>query len=181
MKKADVHIGETYLAKVTNKVVPVKIMAENRHGGWHAINTLTKRAVRIKSAQRLRGKATGTARATAPAAPVNKRIVTLAEHEAEVHADKDTRSAAKRDTGEHGAEGPKRASGLDAAARVLAEAGEPMNCKAIVERALEKGYWKTNGRTPAATISAAVTREIAAKGDDARFRKTERGKFALAR
>ena len=30
-------------------------------------------------------------------------------------------------------------SGLDAAAKVLAEAGEPLSCKAIVERAL--AYW----------------------------------------
>ena len=57
----------------------------------------------------------------------------------------------------------KRLSGLDAAARVLAEATEPLNCKEIVERAISKGYWKTNGRTPAATIYAAIIREIAAK------------------
>jgi len=83
-------------------------------------------------------------------------------------------------TCEHGAKGAKRASGLDAAARVLAEAGEPLNCKTIVERALEKGYWKTNGKTPQATVYAAIIREIAKKGDTARFVKTERGKFALA-
>jgi hypothetical protein len=70
-------------------------------------------------------------------------------------------------------------SGLDAAAKVLAEAGEPLDCKTIVERAIAKGYWKTGGKTPAATIYAGIIREIATKGKDARFRKTERGKFAL--
>ena len=77
--------------------------------------------------------------------------------------------------------GPRGTSGLDAAAKVLAEAGKPMNCKAIVERMLAKGLWKTNGKTPAATIYAAIIREIAAKGDKARFHKVERGKFALAK
>lgn len=70
-------------------------------------------------------------------------------------------------------------SGLDAAAKVMAEAGEPLGCKTIVERAIEKGYWKTGGKTPAGTIYAAILREMQKKGDQARFRKAERGKFAL--
>ena len=70
-------------------------------------------------------------------------------------------------------------SGLDAAAKVLGEASEALNCKAIVERAIEKGYWKTNGKTPAGTIYAAILRETQKKGKQARFRKAERGKFTL--
>jgi len=71
----------------------------------------------------------------------------------------------------------RKPSGLDAAVAVLAEAGKPMNCGDVVKVALEKGYWQTNGKTPAATIYAAIIREIAAKGKDARFRKTDRGQF----
>ena len=71
-------------------------------------------------------------------------------------------------------------SGLDAAAKVLEEAGEPLSCKAIVERAFEKGYWQSEGKTPAATVYAAILREMQKKGDDARFRKMGRGLFALA-
>ena len=70
-------------------------------------------------------------------------------------------------------------SGLDAAAKVLADAGEPLNCKAIVERAIEKGYWKTGGKTPSATVYAAILREIQKKGDASRFAKADRGMFAL--
>jgi len=73
----------------------------------------------------------------------------------------------------------RKPSGLDAAARVLREAGEPMNCGDIVKTALEKGYWQTGGKTPSATIYAAILREINVKGADARFRKTERGHFEL--
>jgi len=86
----------------------------------------------------------------------------------------------ERATGERG--GTSRGlSGLDAAAQVLAEAGEPLNTKTMVERMLAKGLWKTSGKTPAATIYAAIIRECAVKGDKSRFRKTERGKFELVK
>jgi restriction system protein len=71
-------------------------------------------------------------------------------------------------------------SGLDAAAKVLEETGEPLNCKAIVERAFEAGYWQSDGKTPAATIYAAILRDVQKKGDESRFRKVGRGLFALA-
>ncbi len=54
-----------------------------------------------------------------------------------------------------------------------------MDCKAIVEKVLAKGLWQTKGKTPAATLYAAIIREIAAKGKGARFRKTDRGMFEL--
>jgi hypothetical protein len=69
-------------------------------------------------------------------------------------------------------------SGLDLAAKALASAKEPLNSKAIVERVLAAG-WKTSGKTPHATLYAAMIREIAAKGKDARFKKSDRGLFAL--
>jgi hypothetical protein len=75
----------------------------------------------------------------------------------------------------------KRPSGLDAAAKVLAEASGPLNAAEMVKRMLAKGLWKTSGKTPAATIYAAIIREIAIKGKDARFRKTARGMFDLAK
>jgi len=74
---------------------------------------------------------------------------------------------------------PKRISGLDLAAKVLVEAKEPLQSKAIAERAIAAG-WKTNGKTPHATLYAAMIREIAKKGMDARFVKTDRGLFAAA-
>ncbi|RME99318.1 MAG: hypothetical protein D6773_13115 [Alphaproteobacteria bacterium] len=72
----------------------------------------------------------------------------------------------------------KRVSLLDAAATVLADAKEPMQAKAIVERVVERGLWKPGaGKTPHATLHAAMAREIAAKGENARFCKTGRGRF----
>lgn len=67
-------------------------------------------------------------------------------------------------------------SGLDMAAMVLAEAGEPLRSKEIARRVIAKG-WKTNGKTPYATLYAAMLREIAGRGSDSRFAKTGRGEF----
>lgn len=74
---------------------------------------------------------------------------------------------------------PRRVSLLDAAATVLADAKAPMQAKQIVERVVERGLWKPGaGKTPHATLYAAMTREIAAKGAASRFRKVDRGQFA---
>lgn len=54
MKKDEVAIGRTYLAKVSDKVVPVRIDAEHPRQGWFATNQVTGKRVHIKSAQRLR-------------------------------------------------------------------------------------------------------------------------------
>ena len=72
----------------------------------------------------------------------------------------------------------KRLSALSAAAKVLADAGKPMRAKEMIEAASAKGLWSSpNGKTPEATLYAAIIREIAAKGKAARFRKVERGRF----
>ena len=56
-------------------------------------------------------------------------------------------------------------SALDAAAKVLAEAKEPMTTKEMIERMAAKGYWKSpGGKTPHATLYSAILREIQQKG-----------------
>jgi hypothetical protein len=75
----------------------------------------------------------------------------------------------------------KPLSALDAAARVLRDAGQPMTCPALIEAMASKGYWASPaGKTPAGTLHAAIVREIKVKNEQSRFRKTERGKFGLA-
>ena len=69
-------------------------------------------------------------------------------------------------------------SALDAAAKVLGESKEPLNTKQMIEARSAKGYWTSpGGKTPHATLYSAILREITAKGNEARFKKTERGKF----
>ena len=69
----------------------------------------------------------------------------------------------------------ERLSGLDAAAKVLAETGEAMRPAAMVQVMLQKGYWSTKGKTPAATIASAIIREIARRGKESRFREVAPG------
>jgi HB1, ASXL, restriction endonuclease HTH domain len=73
----------------------------------------------------------------------------------------------------------KKLSALDAAAKVLAETRTPMSCQELIGAMAVKGYWTSpGGKTPAATLYSAMSREIATKGDQARFTKTGRGHFA---
>ena len=208
MKKADVKVGGRYSAKVSGKVVVVRIDAENPHGGWDATNEATGKKVRIKSAQRLRGAVrpgTATGRAVAgkskPLALAVPAQAGGAEAQADAKATKkakveawrkevaakaakpdpeldaaikaaDAKGRAKKAKAAK-AKGERKPGCLDAAVRVLQEAGKPMQSGDIVKVALEKGYWQTKGATPGATLYAAMIREVAAKGPKARFRRAE--------
>jgi hypothetical protein len=193
MKKNDVKIGQAYMAKVTNSVVPVRIDASNPQGGWDAKNVATGRKVRIKSAQRLRRKCTkadlaGLARPkpkrrTRPAkgGATSPTAATVAKPVAE--ATKEAKPAEGGDTGQTGAKPakpakPKRISGLTAALMVLADADAELPVKTIVQLAADKGWWKSDAATPHATVYAAIIREIATKGKASRFeRGAKRGTF----
>ena len=77
---------------------------------------------------------------------------------------------------------PKRVSALDAAAQVLAASEVPMRAKEMIAAMEAKGLWTSpGGKTPEATLYAAIIREIAAKGDKARFKKHERGVFVAGK
>jgi hypothetical protein len=69
---------------------------------------------------------------------------------------------------------------IDAAAKVLADAKEPMTTKAMIEAMAAKGLWSSpNGQTPAATLYSAILREINTKGKESRFKKADRGLFGV--
>lgn len=210
MKKNDVKVGETYHVKVSGNIAKVRLTNENPHGGWDGVNVDTNRKVRIKSAQRLRGPATDRpakrekvnsleqvgkpVETTVRGTPKGRKIVTKAEYERAVgtaagvgtRSDKPAKATTGANAGEKADTGGHRRrygtmSGLDAAATVLAGADEPMSAKEIVLQAAERGLWRSEAKTPHATVYAAMTREIADKGDLARFKKVARGKFIRAK
>src|SRR5438445_4507232 len=75
----------------------------------------------------------------------------------------------------------KPLSALAAAVRVLSASGQALTCPELIQAMAAKGYWTSPaGKTPAATLYAAIAREIKTKKEASRFRKAERGKFALA-
>ncbi len=72
-------------------------------------------------------------------------------------------------------------SALAAAAKVLGQSKQAMNCQELVEAMARQGYWKSaHGKTPERTLSAAIRHEITKQGKTSRFRKVQRGRFTLA-
>ena len=132
MKKSEVEIGGVYTAKVSDKVVEVRIDGENRHGGWDATNLATGKKIHIKSPARLRGAAAHAANGPrGQAAQVDAAAEAPAvEVSAEAAPDAEPKPAkAKRAKGSQ----PKRLSGLDAAAKVLEESGHRLDGRLAVE------------------------------------------------
>ena len=73
----------------------------------------------------------------------------------------------------------KKLSALEAAAKVLRETGQPMSCPELIAQMAAKGYWSSpKGKTPSATLYAAIAREVKRKGAASRFVQTGPGRFA---
>jgi len=212
MKKHEVKVGGEYIAKVSGKLAQVRITGESRYGGWDATNLVTKKVVRIKSAQRLRAeggrKAAGATHVAVGGEATNPleahyrtqkdvaktekaaKVAAYRKEVAEKLAQPDPKLDAAVKAAEEGRQakkakaakpkGERKPGILTLAADVLKDAKTPMDCKAIVEKVLAKGTWQTKGKTPAATLYSAIIREIATKGKEARFHKTDRGMFELS-
>lgn len=214
MKKDEVKIGGTYQAKVSGRLTEVRITGESRHGGWDAVNVLTNKKVRIKTAARLRGEALHgkaarrkTTKATkATEAPTSAHVAQTAPEAATGTPGTDEAQSANGEwhtaipyappdpTGDaqDAARTPKakkrakradgKMSGIDAAAKVLEEAGTPMTTREMFDAMHIKGYWTSDAPTPYNTLYSAILREIATKGEASRFAKAEqRGNFTLKR
>jgi hypothetical protein len=210
MKNDDVKIGQTYSAKITDKVVPVRIDVEHKSGGWHGTNMTTNRKVHIKSAQKLRGKTDAAPSADNPAKPSGvpaKKKLSAAERKALLAQHKaDQENARLREEREASTEGmtaseaamaksgkPKRAkkpkdapakdkklSLIDAAIEVLRKAKQPMNCKEMVQAVFDAKLWSPG---TGKTPSATLYSAILRdlKSDTPRFEKVDRGQFQLAK
>ena len=92
---------------------------------------------------------------------------------------KNARQDSQRSTTKGGKAVVKRArrSVLDGAATILAITSTPMSCGEMIDAILKRKLWTTQGKTPAATLSSAILREIQRKGKESRFVKAERGRF----
>ncbi len=90
-----------------------------------------------------------------------------------------TKSSRTKKAAASGKAAAKKTSALDAAAKLLASSKEPMTTKEMIDALAAENLWKSpGGKTPDRTLYSAILREIGTKGKDARFKKTERGKFA---
>lgn len=180
MKKDEVKVGGFYLAKVSGKLVTVRIDSTHSKGGWNATNTRTGKRIRIKSARRLRGAVKSSAKAEASEAT---KAGIAKDEKARVPgkaANKKLPSKQARSNKADGTPKAKRVSALDAAAQVLKSAGKPMRARELITAMAEQGLWSSPaGKTPWATLYAAMLREARDKGNASRFRKVARGMFVF--
>jgi hypothetical protein len=67
----------------------------------------------------------------------------------------------------------------EAIKKVLAESVAPMHYTEISEQILSRGYYETDGATPAATVSAQLTSSIKHDGEKSPFLRVGKGIFSL--
>ncbi len=188
MRRDDVVIGGVYTALVRGKVLAVRIKGRHRRGGWRSRNLDTKREVRINNASMLLRHHELCLQAIAAADQENARLRDGLDEEIDVvevsagtmsiqvlivpgPAPELEREPARRPV--------KQKTLLEAAAEVLRRTVRPMTAGEIVRLVLATRLWETSGKTPQATLYAALIREIARKGEAARFVKVGRGQFDL--
>ncbi len=54
MQKQNVHLGTTYIVKVSGALARVRLTREHPRGGWYGTNLATGREIRVRTAARLR-------------------------------------------------------------------------------------------------------------------------------
>ncbi|MGV2337776.1 MAG UNVERIFIED_CONTAM: winged helix-turn-helix domain-containing protein [Planctomycetaceae bacterium] len=178
MKLNDVKIGGEYETRIGKETVQVRILAEKASGGWTALNLATKKKIFISMARLLRDPGTTGVTTTTEG---NLTVVEVPPATVETINEPKAKPARKQTTTAEPAATAKKTSQIQAALQVLANANEPMNCQAMVEAMAALGLWTSpGGKTPHATLYAAILREINTKGNDARFRKVDRGQFTAA-
>ena len=180
MKANDVKIGGEYQARIGKTPFPVRIVSEKASGGWSAINLNNDKKVFISLARLLQEIPAATE--TTVTTEGNLTVVEVPPATTETidgTKPKPTRGRKTKTDAENG-EDKTSLSQLDAAAKVLGEATEPLTTKEMVEAMTTKGYWTSpGGKTPHATLYSAILRELQSKGETGRFIKTDRGHFKL--
>lgn len=168
--KRKIEIGKVYSAKVGGTYLPVRIDKSLGHGRYEGVTMPGGAKVKVATAA-IKGDGETPEQWQANRTPKEEdQPVSPPTDQPKKEAKAKTTTTEKKE---------RKPSGLDSAVRVLREAGAPMNAGDMVKTMLDKGYWSTGGKTPAATIYAAIITEIAKKGDQSRFRKTDRGMFDL--
>jgi hypothetical protein len=175
-----IKIGQCYVARFTKTDMPVRMESFEANGHWKARSLTHGRIVIVKSETQLIRECNdsdlvGYAKTVVPnrrskrQPPPTPVSATATPHAARVRKTK----AGRPGVAEYSL------CALDAAHRVLREAKKPLSCQEIVDRAIKKKYWRTEGATPQNSFNAAMAREIKANGEKSRFVKTGRGLFAV--
>ena len=173
MKATDIKPGKLYEITAGRNKTKVKVTNFNaRTGSWEC-ETESGKTLNVKDSKRFLAEVGKKPSILQSAVETVKSALPGGKKEkAEVAETKTAEEKAVR-TREDGT-----LSGINAALQVLREEGRPMNIKEIMEKINERGLAKLNGKTPGSTVSAAMQREIGARGDKSRFEKSGKGLFA---
>jgi len=183
MSETAIRPGHCYLGEFQKKDLPVRIERANANGGWTARVLTHGRTISVNCEEQLlyrltdeeiRGIAHGTIphRRSAVQGTVFREPTANSENE-QVPARRVKRPPIKTLVI------VERLNILDAAQRVLSETQTAMTTREILKYAAEKQYWVSDAATPWLTLHAAISRDIQIGGEQSRFVKTERGRFAL--
>jgi restriction system protein len=68
---------------------------------------------------------------------------------------------------------------LRAAEIALKDANAPLHYKEITQRMIDRGLWQTDGKTPDATVNAAIAVDIKYNGTHSLFQRADKGVYVL--
>ena len=183
MTETTIRPGQCYLGEFQNNDLPVRIERVNATGGWTARVLTHGRIVHVNSEEQLLFRLSddeirGIVYGTIPRRRSAVQGTVFRESQVEVGEEQRPAKRVKRP--------PmkmlvivERLNILEAARRVLSETRKAMTTREIVKYAAEKQFWISDAETPWATLHAAISRDIKTGGEESRFMKAERGKFAL--
>ena len=181
-----IKLGQVFVAETAKGEVPVRLERLHPKGGW-TVRALTHgRMLQIKDAAQLlflctedevRGIAQGVMpkRRSKIQGPVYREPIAATDEDGKTKppVKKVKRPPVKRVVI------LTRMNLLDAAHQVLSETKKAMTTREIVAACAERQYRISKAATPHQTLNAALNRDIQAGAAQSRFRKMERGKFAL--
>ena len=157
MKAKSIILGTTYHITLGRNEVLGEVVEETETG-WNVRLTASDKVIKVNNPDRFIRKA---------------RMIPTTQNEVVVETQAQDVIEPEKPQREEGI------SAINAAHRVLVEIGTPLNVRQIAEAAIERGYCPNlKGKTPQATISSALQRDITRKGSASRFYKAGKGQYA---
>ena len=156
---SEFRIGEIANAKVGRNLVEVEIIEDCGNGNYKVKSISSGREFNTSRLEKINNNQEETIM------PEDTNITTT---EVETNAEVETPNPAPECAT---AKKEKKVSLLDLAAKILADTGEALNCKELVEKAKETG-WVSTGKTPEQTLYSGIFREMKDKGEASRFKKS---------
>lgn len=175
MTNDDIRPGQCWMARLTKSDLCVRLESRTPNGGWIARTMLHGRKIKIENEiALLRRCDTVKNYAAADATKRYRRVPPPVEPTPGKSVTKREKTVAETIQ-----EPLVLLPLLEAAAVVLQESTTALTTREIIALVIEKKLWQPSGKTPWATLSAALNRDMQSKGTQSRFKKRERGRYAL--